>query len=283
MLIEKKLCFLGAGNMGEALVAGLIGSGLVRPAQIVCTDVRAERLEELKTRYGVSISPSNRDAVARCGVIIYAVKPQILAEVLKETSPVLDASQVIISIAAGVPLSAIEAVLRKDLRLIRVMPNIAALVKESATALAAGRHARQEDIELAMAIFDAVGKTVFIGGDTLLDAVTGLSGSGPGYIFVIIEALADAGVKMGLSRPDAQQLAAQTLVGAARMLMETREHPGQLKDRVTSPGGTTIAGIHMLERGGLRSALIDAVEAATLRSKALGEEMIRKFAGAEPM
>jgi len=271
MLIEKKLCFLGAGNMGEALVAGLIGSGLVRPAQIVCTDVRAERLEELKTRYGVSISTSNRDAVARCEVIIYAVKPQILAEVLKETSPVLDASQVIISIAAGVPLPAIEAVLRKDLRLIRVMPNIAALVKESATALAAGRHARQEDIELAMAIFDAVGKTVFIGGDTLLDAVTGLSGSGPAYGYLFIEGLSDGGVAAGLPREIATRLAAQTVLGSARMVLETGLHPGALKDMVASPGGTTIEGLHELEKGKLRGTLISAVRAATEKSRKLGQ------------
>jgi pyrroline-5-carboxylate reductase len=280
MLIEKKLCFLGMGNMGEALVAGLVGSGSARPENIVCTDVRADRLEEMKTRYGVRTTSSNTDAVVQSEIIIYAVKPQIMAEVLKETSEVLDASKVVISIAAGVPLQAIESLLHKELRLIRVMPNIAALVKESATALSAGKHARKEDIELAITIFDSVGKTVFIRENYLMDAVTGLSGSGPAYIFIIVDALADAGVKMGLSRQDAQSLAAQTVMGAAKMLMETREHPGQLKDRVTSPGGTAIAGIHGLEKGGLRTTLIDAVEAATLRSKELGLVMIKNFANA---
>jgi len=279
-LIDKKLCFVGCGNMGEALVSGLVQSGSAQAANIVCTDVREERLEELRARYGVRTSTRNPEAVAASEVVIYAVKPQLMAEVLKETADQLDMSKVVISIAAGVPLRAIESLLHKELRLIRVMPNIAASVKESATALSAGKHARKEDVELAMAIFNSVGKAVFLRENYLMDAITGLSGSGPAYIFIIVDALADAGVKMGLSRKDAQFLAAQTVLGAAKMLMETREHPGQLKDRVTSPGGTAIAGIHTLEKGGLRTTLINAVEAATQRSKELGEMMIKYFADA---
>jgi pyrroline-5-carboxylate reductase len=279
-LIERKLCFLGSGNMGEALVSGLVQSGSAKPENIICTDVREERLEELRGRYGVRTMSSNVEAVAASEVVIYAVKPQLMAEVLKETSDQLDMSKVVISIAAGVPLRAIESLLHKELRLIRVMPNIAASVKESATALSAGKHARKEDVELAMAIFNSVGRAVFLRENYLMDAITGLSGSGPAYIFIIVDALADAGVKMGLSRKDAQFLAAQTVLGAAKMLMETREHPGQLKDRVTSPGGTAIAGIHTLEKGGLRTTLINAVEAATQRSKELGEMMIKYFADA---
>ena len=279
-LIDKKLCFVGCGNMGEALVSGLVQSGSAQAANIVCTDVREERLEELRARYGVRTSTRNPEAVAASEVVIYAVKPQLMAEVLKETADQLDMSKVVISIAAGVPLRAIESLLHKELRLIRVMPNIAASVKESATALSAGKHARKEDVELAMAIFNSVGKAVFLRENYLMDAITGLSGSGPAYIFIIVDALADAGVKMGLSRKDAQFLAAQTVLGAAKMLMETREHPGQLKDRVTSPGGTAIAGIHTLEKGGLRTTLINAVEAATQRSKELGELMIKYFADA---
>jgi len=279
-LIERKLCFLGSGNMGEALVSGLVQSGSAKPENIICTDVREERLEELRGRYGVRTMSSNVEAVAASEVVIYAVKPQLMAEVLKETADQLDMSKVVISIAAGVPLRAIESLLHKELRLIRVMPNIAASVKESATALSAGKHARKEDVELAMAIFNSVGKAVFLRENYLMDAITGLSGSGPAYIFIIVDALADAGVKMGLSRKDAQFLAAQTVLGAAKMLMETREHPGQLKDRVTSPGGTAIAGIHTLEKGGLRTTLINAVEAATQRSKELGEMMIKYFADA---
>jgi pyrroline-5-carboxylate reductase len=266
--------------MGEALVSGLVQSGSAKPENIICTDVREERLEELRGRYGVGTMSSNVEAVAASEVVIYAVKPQLMAEVLKETADQLDMSKVVISIAAGVPLRAIESLLHKELRLIRVMPNIAASVKESATALSAGKHARKEDVELAMAIFNSVGKAVFLRENYLMDAITGLSGSGPAYIFIIVDALADAGVKMGLSRKDAQFLAAQTVLGAAKMLMETREHPGQLKDRVTSPGGTAIAGIHTLEKGGLRTTLINAVEAATQRSKELGEMMIKYFADA---
>lgn len=280
MLIEKKLSILGSGNMGEALISGLVSSGSARSENITCTDVREDRLEELHSRFGVRTTQNNPEAVAAAEVIIYAVKPQLMAEVLKETADQLDMSKVIISIAAGVPLRAIESLLNKKLRLIRVMPNIAASVKESATAVAAGKHAGKEDIELAMAIFNSVGKSVFLRENYLMDAITGLSGSGPAYIFIIVDALADAGVKMGISRNDAQYLAAQTVLGAAKMLMETREHPGQLKDRVTSPGGTAIAGIHTLEKGGLRTTLINAVEAATHRSKELGEMMIKNFADA---
>lgn len=279
-LIDKKLCFIGCGNMGEALVSGLVQSGSAPAANIVCTDVREERLEELRGRYGVRTSTRNPEAVAAAEIVVYAVKPQLMAEVLKETADQLDMSKLVISIAAGVPLRAIESLLHKELRLIRAMPNIAASVKESATALSAGRHAKKEDVELAMEIFNSVGRAVFLRENYLMDAITGLSGSGPAYIFIIVDALADAGVKMGLSRKDAQYLAAQTVLGAAKMLMETGEHPGQLKDRVTSPGGTAIAGIHTLEKGGLRTTLINAVEAATQRSKELGEMMIKYFADA---
>ena len=280
MLKDKTLCFIGSGNMGEALVSGLVLSGSARPGNIICTDPREERLDELRTRYGVKTSTDNLAAVRASEIVIYAVKPQLMAEVLKETAELLDMSKLVVSIAAGVPLRAIESLLQKELRLIRVMPNIAASVKESATALSAGKHARREDVELALSIFNSVGKTVFLRENYLMDAITGLSGSGPAYIFIIVDALADAGVKMGLSRKDAQFLAAQTVMGAAKMLMETGEHPGQLKDRVTSPGGTAIAGIHTLEKGGLRTTLINAVEAATLRSKELGEMMIKYFADA---
>ncbi len=209
-------------------------------------------------------------------IIIYAVKPQIMAPVLKETGDCLDMSKVIISIAAGVPLAAIESCLGKELRVIRVMPNVPALVMEGASAVAAGKNALPEDLTLAKAIFDSVGKSVIIE-EELMDAVTGLSGSGPAYIFLIIDALSDAGVKVGLSREDALFLSAQTVLGAAKLLLETDEHPGKLKDSVTSPGGTAIAGLHTLESGGLRTTLINAVEVATIRSKELGEIMIRNF------
>jgi pyrroline-5-carboxylate reductase len=189
-------------------------------------------------------------------------------------------SKLVISIAAGVPLAAMETCVQKDLRLIRVMPNIAAAVKEAATAIAAGGQATQEDINLAMEIFNSIGKCIFLKENYLMDATTGLSGSGPAYIFLIVDALADAGVKVGLSRQDSLFLAAQTVLGAAKLLIETQEHPSQLKDKVTSPGGTAIAGLATLESGGLRTTLINAVEAATNRSKELGEMMVKSFSEA---
>ncbi len=282
MLTDKTIAFIGTGNMGEALVSGLVKNGSARPERIICTDIREDKLSGLAGKYGVCIMTDNLEAVKAADIVVYAVKPQILAKVLRQTVEVLDMSKLVISIAAGVPLAAIESCLEKKLRLIRVMPNICAFVGEGATAVAGGDNATADDIKTAMAIFDAVGKTVFLGENYLMDAITGLSGSGPAYIFMIIDAMADAGVKMGLSRQDALFLSAQTVLGAAKLLITSGEHPGQLKDRVTSPGGTAIAGIHTLEKGGLRTTLINAVEAATNRSKELGEICIQNFANGGP-
>jgi pyrroline-5-carboxylate reductase len=277
MLKDKKISIIGTGNMGEAIVSGLISSESSKPENIICTDIREGKLSSVKEKYGVDTTENNIQAVQVSNIVIYAVKPQIIASVLKETAHALDMSKLIISIAAGVPLAAIESCLKKDLRLIRVMPNIAAFVKESASVLAAGKNATKDDIQLAMAIFDSMGKSIFLKENILMDAITGLSGSGPAYIFLIVEALADAGVKVGLSREDSLFLSIQTVLGSAKLLMETREHPGKLKDMVTSPGGTAIAGIHTLEKGGLRTTLINAVEVATERSKELGEIMTKNF------
>ncbi len=272
MLKNKQVGILGTGNMGEALIHGLLYGHLCRPEQIFCSDVRAERLKAIREKYGVKSTSHNVEVVKQSDIIILAVKPQIMKQVVEEIAKYLDLSKLMISIAAGVPLDAIEACARKDLKLIRVMSNICVSVREGVSAIAGGKHALKEDLMMAKTIFDSVGKSLFIEED-LLDAVTGLSGSGPAYIFLIIDALADAGVKVGLSRDDALILAPQTVLGAAKMLIETGEHPGKLKDMVTSPGGTAIAGLHTLEEGGLRTTLINAVEVATQRSKALGEMM----------
>jgi len=278
MLNSKKIGFIGSGNMGEALVRGLIASGSAAAENIICSDISDERLNFMSETYGVGTRISNMEVVSASDIIVYAVKPQLMAAVFKETANGLDMSKLIISIAAGVPMVAIEACLVQELRLIRVMPNVAVSVGEGAAAIAAGGHATEEDVQLTMEIFNSVGKSVFLKENYLLDAVTGLSGSGPAYIFLIVDALADAGVKMGLSRKDALLLSSQTVLGAAKMLLETNTHPGQLKDMVTSPGGTAIAGLHTLEKGGLRTTLINAVEAATTRSMELGEMMIKYFA-----
>lgn len=277
MLQEKKIGFIGSGNMGEALISGLVLSKAAKPENIICSDIAEDTLEAIQNKYKVSTTTDNIEVALKSEIVIYATKPQILGSVLKETAGALDQSKLIISIAAGVPLAAIAVGLQKELRLIRVMPNICAFVKESATAIAAGEFASKDDVALARAIFDSVGKTVFIQENILMDAFTGLSGSGPAYIFTIVDAMADAGVKMGLSRKDSLFLSTQTVLGAAKLLLESKEHPGQLKDRVASPGGTAIVGIHTLEQGGLRTTMINAVEAATKRSKELGEMMVKDF------
>ena len=278
MLNDKTIGLIGAGNMANALIDGLLRSGTTKAENIICSDANQNQLDSVQKKFNVATTTDNIEVIHKADIIVYAIKPQIMATVLKETAAHLDMSKLIISIAAGVPLAAIKSLLQKDLRLIRVMPNVAVAVREGATAVAAGDHATKEDVKLAMTIFDSVGKSIFLKENYLMDAVTGLSGSGPAYIFMIVDALADAGVKVGLSRKDAQLLASQTILGAAKLLLETEAHPGQLKDSVTSPGGTTIVGIHTLERGGLRTTLMDAVEAATNRSKELGEAMIKSFA-----
>lgn len=277
MLNSKKIGIIGTGNMGEALISGLISSESSSPSNIYCSDVQEDKLSFLRDKFAIHTTTNNLDVVQNSDIVVFSIKPQIMAQVLRETSPLLDMSKLVISIAAGVPLAAIETLLKKDLRLIRVMPNIAVSVGEGASAIAAGDHALAEDIDLAMSIFNSVGKSIFLKENNLLDAITGLSGSGPAYIFMIVDALADAGVKMGLSRQDSLFLSSQTVLGAAKMLMDTGIHPGQLKDSVTSPGGTAIAGLHTLENGGLRTTLINAVETATLRSRELGEMMLENF------
>ncbi len=264
----KNVGFLGGGNMGEALIRGLLKTGLIPPEAIFVADVRLERLEELSRLYGIHTLSDNPLLVRRVDVVILAVKPQILSAVLREIAPVA-AGKLLVSIAAGVATANIRGHLSGPARLVRVMPNTPALVLEGATAIARAEGLEPGDLETVEEIFSAVGRVVVLE-EELMDAVTGLSGSGPAYIALVIEALADGGVKMGLDRQTAMTLAAQTVLGAARLLIETGTHPGQLKDMVTSPGGTAIAGIHTLESGGLRRTLIDAVERATQRSRDLG-------------
>ena len=275
MALGQTIAFIGAGNMAEALVKGLLRAGVAAPQEILCTDRRAERGPELQKAYGVRFTQSNVAAVKEAGIIVLSVKPQVMEKVLAEIGSSLGPSKLVISIAAGIPIAALERQVGHGVRVIRTMPNTPALVGAGATALSPGEHATEADLAQAKALFDAIGMTVVVD-EPLLDAVTGLSGSGPAYIFLIIEALADGGVKAGLARAQSQALAAQTVFGSAKLLIETGEHPGRLKDQVTSPGGTAIAGVHALELGGLRAALIAAVEAATDRSQELGEKAAKK-------
>ncbi|HET7877027.1 MAG TPA: pyrroline-5-carboxylate reductase [Methylomirabilota bacterium] len=266
----KKVGFLGAGNMGEALIRGLLHAGLVPAASIGATDVRAERLQQIATQYGIRAVSDNVALLRESDVVILAVKPQIMVPVVKEIAPAVSERTLLISIAAGMATRTMRDALGKPARLIRVMPNTPALVLEGATAIARAEGLQPGDLETAEELFGAVGRVVVLGEDAL-DAVTGLSGSGPAYVAIVVEALADGGVKMGLDRATAMTLAAQTVLGSAKLILETGTHPGQLKDMVASPGGTTIAGIAALEEGGVRRTFINAVERATLRSKELGK------------
>jgi pyrroline-5-carboxylate reductase len=271
MSIGKKIAFLGTGNMAEALVKGLLRAGSATKEEIVCAEPRAARREEIAQRYGVRIVDDNRAVAEEADVVVLSVKPQTMDALLEEIAPAIDHRKLVISIAAGIPISAIARKLGAGVRIVRTMPNTPALVGAGATALARGAHATDADLAEAKRLFEAVG-IAHVVEEHHLDAVTGLSGSGPAFVFIAIEALADGGVKVGLARPVALALAAQTVLGSAKLILETGEHPGRLKDQVTSPGGTAIAGVHALEAGGLRSALIEAVEAATKRSHELGEK-----------
>ncbi|MBN1210434.1 MAG: pyrroline-5-carboxylate reductase [Myxococcaceae bacterium] len=274
-MLDRTIAFLGAGNMAEALIKGLLRSGAARPEGIIATGRRAERLEELQRTYGVRTTQDNLAAARDADIIVLAVKPQAMDKLVVQVAPALDHRKLVISVAAGVPIAALERRLGAGARIIRTMPNTPSLVGAGACALARGEHASDEDLAVASRIFQAVGTTTVVE-ENLLDAVTGLSGSGPAYVFLVIEALSDAGVKVGLPRYTALKLAAQTVLGSAQLLIETNGHPGQLKDQVTSPGGTAIAGLHTLEAGGLRTTLINAVEAATRRARELGEQFLEK-------
>ena len=272
--IARTIGFIGAGNMAEAMIRGLLRVEDFAPAQIIASGPREDRVAELREKYGIRATTDNK-APAAAEIVVLSVKPQILSRVLDEVADAISADALVISIAAGVPVAAIQSRLASGTRVVRAMPNTPALVDAAATAIAGGEHARASDLDDAKKIFDAIGLTVILE-ESALDAVTGLSGSGPAYVFLILEALSDAGVKVGLSRRTAQLLAAQTVLGSAKLLLETNEHPGRLKDMVTSPGGTAITGLHTLENGGVRTTLMNAVEAATRRSRELGEALLKK-------
>ena len=275
VLKNIKLGFLGGGNMSQAILKGLLSASVINPKEIIVSDVDSKKLNSLKKDFKINTTLKNREAVKDSDVIIISVKPQNIDEVLQESSDLAQGKKLFISVAAGVSITKITSLLSgkqsKKLAVARTMPNTPALVLQGVTAISFSDHVKKSDKQIVRQIFEAVGKTVEVDEDKL-DAVTGLSGSGPAYIFTIMEALSDAGVKMGLSREVANKLTFQTVLGAAQLALESGKHPGQLKDMVTSPGGTTIHGIHALEAAGVRDALICAVEAATNRSKELGSK-----------
>jgi pyrroline-5-carboxylate reductase len=269
MLREKKIGFIGGGNMAEAIIKGLLTGGV--PARnIMVAEPIEQRKSYLSEHYGIGTTDNNCDAAIFGDIVILAVKPQTCLEALSALDKKSTERKLFISIMAGVPTKTIEAELAKIARVVRVMPNTPALVLEAASAIAPGTNATKDDLSLALEIFNLLGTACSVQ-EKLLDAVTGLSGSGPAYVFTFIEALSDAGVKNGLPRDVATRLAAQTVYGSAKMVLETGEHTAMLKEKVTSPGGTTIAGMHVLEKEGFRGIVMTAVDAATNRSTELGK------------
>jgi pyrroline-5-carboxylate reductase len=278
MAISERIAFVGGGNMAAALIQGMLATATTQPDRVMASDVREESLAALRARYGIETSSDNLHACA-ADVVVLSVKPQVFPALLPELAPHLGEHALVISIAAGVPLRAIEALLPRA-RVVRAMPNTPALVSAGVTALALGSRANAADGALATAMFESVGRVVHVS-EELMDAVTALSGSGPAYVFLMAEALIDAGVKLGLSPQVSATLATQTLSGAAKLLAESDEPPEALRRKVTSPGGTTAAGIAALEAHDFRGALAACLEAARDRGRELGVEAAAKL-GAIP-
>jgi pyrroline-5-carboxylate reductase len=270
MLSGKVVGIIGTGNMGEVLIRGLLQSGNVNEKDIIASDANQERLNYISKAYGIRITHSNVELVENASIVIIAVKPQNIDDLLDELSTSSHEEHMFISIAAGVTTERLAGKMHHQSGIIRVMPNAPASVLAGIAALCPGRNVTPADLQRAVSIFECVGRTVVIKNESLMDVVTGLSGSGPAFVFLVIESLSDAGVQLGISRKEASLLAAQTVYGAAKMLLETGRHPSELKDIVATPGGTTFAGLKMLEKGNFRSTIMDAVEAATARSRELG-------------
>jgi pyrroline-5-carboxylate reductase len=266
---NQTLGFIGAGNMATALLRGLLESNFVSADRVCASDASAERRATIEADFAIPVHADNRTVIEAADILVVAVKPQVVDSVLDDLAEAHAPRHLVISLIAGVPIARFANALPTGARIVRAMSNTPALVRAGATALAGGEFATADDLSIARDLFAQVGTTAILN-ESLLDAVTGLSGSGPAYVMLVIEALADGGVKVGLSRDVAQRFAAQTLYGAAKLLIESGEHPAVLKDRVASPGGTTIAGLYALEQQGLRRALMNAVIAATERSIELG-------------
>lgn len=269
MLTNKQIGFIGGGAIAEALIRGILNAGLVLPSQITANDISSERLDYLSSTFAIATTLDSQKIVQQADILFLTVKPQVIAGVLDTIAAKVAKTTIVVSVAAGVTIDTLQSKM-SEVPIIRVMPNTAVAVGEGMSAMALGKYATKAASDPVAQVFSAVGRVVTVSEDAM-DAVTGLSGSGPAYTFVLIDALADAGVRVGLSRQASILLAAQTLLGAAKMVLETNEHPAKLRDMVTSPGGTTIAGVHVLEQKGVRAAMIDAVVAATNRSREMGK------------
>ena len=270
MLENKRIGFIGGGAMCEAMIGGLLHKGLLKPEQITVNDVASSRLTLLQQQYAVKTTDSATKVAGESEILFLTVKPQVMATVLSNIGKVVPKKTIVVSIAAGIKIATMEKYLL-GVPVIRVMPNTPVAVGEGMSAVARGTHADEKTAQLISEMFAAVGRSVVVE-ESMMDAVTGLSGSGPAFFFLMLDALSDAGVRVGFSRQIALLLSAQTMLGAAKMVLETGEHPGKLKDMVTSPGGTAITGVHMLETHSIRASLIEAVVAATARSRDMGKD-----------
>ncbi|MDP8927718.1 MAG: pyrroline-5-carboxylate reductase [Actinomycetota bacterium] len=266
--MDGTLAIIGTGRMGEALLSGLLRSGWLEPGQVVCTVRRRERCSELTRAYSVSATIDNQAAMRGADVVVLAVKPQSLGALLKEDAAAFRAGQTVISVVAGVPTARIEAAIGHDMPVVRVMSNVPVQVDEAMSVVSPGAHASEADLEIAEEILGHVGRVLRLP-EEHLDSVTALSGSGPAYFFLLAEAMIDAGILLGLPRDVGTELIVQTMVGSAKMLRDTGRHPVELREMVTSPGGTTIAAVRQLEQARVRAAFLNAIEAAKLRSEEL--------------
>jgi pyrroline-5-carboxylate reductase len=268
--LSRRICVLGAGKAGEALIAGLLSAGWAKPEDIVATARRQERLDELAERYGVSTTLANRQAVEGAEVVVIAVKPQDIETLLADMGSAVTGSQMVLSIAAAIPTTLVERHLGDGVPVVRAMPNTPVTVHEGMSGISAGANAGENELALAEEVLGSVGRSVRVD-ETYMDAVTAVSGSGPAYFALLAESMIEAGILLGLSREVSTDLVVQTMLGTAKLLRDEKMHPVELREMVTSPGGTTISAIRELEQAGVRAAFLNAIQAAMKRSRELAE------------
>lgn len=268
--MNQNITFIGCGNMATAMISGILSSGLATPDKIIATDISFQSRTALEAQYGISTTCNNAEAVKEADIVFLAVKPFVLETVISEIKDYVSENTLIVSIAAGKTIASLESMFQKKIKLVRAMPNTPALVGEGMSGLCHNSYVSQEEMEQVISLFQSFGNCQVVP-ESLMDTVVGISGSSPAYVFLFLEAMADAAVSDGMPRAQAYQFAAQSVLGAAKMVLETKQHPGVLKDAVCSPGGTTIEAVSILEKEGFRSAVIQAQRACVQKSKELGK------------